>query len=106
MIGRKGPLLLEIIDLELEGADPTFSSYFNSPELWGTYSDVGRNPADDDEVKVGGSRSADSPTWLNWAQISSNYLYLSKSGKPQLQKNMRQRAARFVSYFGVGIQIR
>jgi hypothetical protein len=28
MIGRKGPLLLEIIDLELEEADPYFSSYF------------------------------------------------------------------------------
>lgn len=74
MIWRKGPLLLEIIDLELEGTNESFSSCFNRPKLRGSYSDIGWNPADDGEIKFGVSRSANLPAWLNWAQISSNDL--------------------------------
>ena len=53
MIFRKGPWLLEIIDLKLRGINATFSSFINRPEIWNSYFDVGRNPTGDDEIILG-----------------------------------------------------
>lgn len=105
MVLRKGPLLLEIIDLELTWTSRTFSSCIHTIRCVGWYLDVGRNPTNEVEITILNYRSADLPTGLNWAQISSNYLYMSVSGKPQLQKYIARRPAGFVSYFGVGKQI-